>query len=131
MRRNFRLPELEEQQLDARVLPWETIVDGRQRYLLVHDWPVPDGYNHPKVSVALLIPTAYPEAALDMAYFAPCLARSDGKQIRALANHNIEGKPWQRWSRHYTPANPWKIGEYDVNTHLTLVEHWLKREFEK
>lgn len=131
MRRDFRLPEADEQHLNGWGLPWETIVDGKQRWLLVHDWPLPSGYNYSTVTVALLIPTAYPEAALDMVYFHPHLQRQDGKQIRALSSQTIAGESWQRWSRHYSSENPWRIGEDDVSTHLTLVDYWLKREMEK
>lgn len=129
MRRDFRLPEADEQHLNGRDLPWETIVDGKQRCLLVHDWPLPSGYNYSTVTAALLIPTTYPEAALDMVYFRPHLQRRDGRKVPAVANHNIAGERWQRWSRHYTSENPWRIGEDDVSTHLTLVEHWLTKEF--
>ncbi len=69
MRHEFRLPAIDEQHLNGRGLPWEAIVDGKQRFVLVHDWPLPDGYNHLVATAALLIPTAYPEAALDMIYF--------------------------------------------------------------
>lgn len=131
MRRDFRLPESDEQHLNGRGLPWETIVDGKQRCLLVHDWALPHGYNHLKVAALLLIPTAYPDAALDMVYFRPHLQRADGKQIPAISNHSVAGEPWQRWSRHYTSANPWRIGVDDISTHLTLVDHWLAREFDR
>lgn len=129
MRRDFRLPESDEQHLNGRGLPWETVVDGNQRWLFVHDWPLPDGYNHSTVTAAILIPTAYPDAALDMAYFRPHLQRRDGRQIPNLADHRVAGDSWQRWSRHYSSANPWRIGDDDICSHLTLVEHWLRKEF--
>lgn len=64
-----------------------------------------------------------------MVYFFPALQRSDGKAIGGLTPHTILGQQWQRWSRHYTPANPWRVGEDDLSTHLTLIDHWLRREF--
>lgn len=131
MRRDFHLPEFDEQYLSGGGLPWETIQDGQQRCLLVHDRPLHPGYNHPKVTALLLIPAAYPDAALDMVFFRPHLQRVDGESIPAISLHNHVGQQWQRWSRHYTSVNPWRIGVDDISTHLTLVDHWLKREFDR
>lgn len=129
MRREFLLPEADAAYLDGRGLRWEAVVDGGQRWLLVHGWPVPAGYDHRAVTAAVGIPAAYPDAALDMVYFLPGLRRLDGRPIGALSPHALLGQQWQRWSRHYTPANPWRVGEDDLGTHLTLVDHWLRREF--
>ena len=131
MRRDFCLPEADKAFLNGRGLPWETFVDGSQRWLLVHDLPVPTGYNHPTVTAAIMIPPAYPDVGLDMVYFSPDLARLDGRAIPAIAAHNAMGRVWQRWSRHYSPENPWRVGEDDLSTHLILIEHWLKRELKR
>jgi hypothetical protein len=129
MRHDFRFPEADEAHLDGRGLPWETVVDGSQRWLLLHDWPLPDGYNQSTVTAAIAIPSAYPDAALDMVYFQPPVVRRDGKKIPAVSNHRALGTNWQRWSRHYTGKNPWRVGEDDLSTHMILIDHWLRREF--
>ena len=129
MRRQFLLPEGDIAYLDGRRLRWETVVDGDQRWLLVHEWPVPGGYDRPLVSAAVAIPPAYPDAALDMVYFFPTVQRSDGRPTGGLSSLSILGEQWQRWSRHWTPENPWRVGEDDLSSHLTVVEHWLRREF--
>ena len=129
LRRQFDLQEEDTEYLDAKGLPWETLNEGGTLWLLVHEWPVPDGYNVPKVSVAVRL-VGYPNGALDMAYFKPALSRTDGVPIRATsAVQTIDGTPWQRWSRHRTAQNPWRPGVDSIATHLALVEHWLEREF--
>jgi len=128
MRRQFRLPEADEAYLEALGLPWETGVDGVVQWLLIHDRPVPAGYNHTKALTAIQIPASYPDVQLDMVYFLPALARADGGQINALSSQPIDGKSFQRWSRHRTSENPWRAGEDDLAGHLTLVDHWLLRE---
>lgn len=128
MRRDFRFPEVDEAYLDRRELPWETVMDGSQQWLLVHDWPIPTGYNCPTATLALMIPTTYPDARLDMVYFNPALSLADGRSIPAIAQHQAMDLTWQRWSRHYSATNPWRIGEDDLSTHLILVDSWLKRE---
>lgn len=128
MRREFRLPEADEFHLSVLGLGWETIIDSGSRWLLVHNYPVVAGYCHPTATVALLIPPGYSEAQIDMVYFFPHLALVNGQTIKALSAQVIDGKEWQRWSRHRTAANPWRPGIDDVSTHLMLVDDWLARE---
>ena len=54
------------------------------------------------------------------------------KAIGATRNKQaIDGKTYQRWSRHRTAQNPWKAGFDGLETHVYLIEDWLVREFEK
>jgi len=131
IRRQFILPESDREFLEPRGQTWETIIEAGSNWLLIHDFSVPTGYNIEKVSVALMISAGYPEAQIDMAYFFPQLVRLDGKPIKALVPQQIDGKTYQRWSRHRTAQNPWRPGEDDVSTHLALVEHWLEKELKR
>lgn len=131
LRRVFELLPEDEAFLEDYGLPWETIVEGDQ-WVLIHDFPVPDGYNHKKVIAAIRLVTGYPKAALDMVYFVPMLARTDGKAIGATNGKQfIDGKEFQQWSRHRTSKNPWLVGQDNLGTHTILVEDWLEREFGK
>jgi len=131
VRRQFSLPEADEASLAARRLPWETLIEAGVRWLIVHDFPVPSGYNQDKVLVAIRIETGYPDAPLDMVYVFPPLARQDGHSIGALSQQRLDGKMYQRWSRHRTPHNPWRAGEDDLTIHLQLIEYWFEREFRR
>lgn len=132
MRRQFNLLPQDEAFLelyDDR--PWETMINGSQ-WVLIHEFPTHEGYNHEKTSIAILLTPGYPQTALDMVYVYPPLARKDGKPIRqANAHHNVDGKNWQRWSRHRTSQNPWRPGEDSLETHIFLIEDWFTREFER
>jgi hypothetical protein len=129
LRQAFRLPEEDEEHLDARGQPWETIVEGGAMWLLLHDFHIPDGYNVPTATLAIRIEAGYPMAALDMCYFYPALALMSGRMIRQTEHcPTIDDKVFQRWSRHYSAENPWRPGIDSVITHLALVEEWLKRE---
>jgi hypothetical protein len=130
-RRQFALPSNDVGYLESINLRWETIVVGSTRWLLIHGWSVPTGYNAPTVTVAMQMVSGYPDAQLDMAYFLPSLARTDSRPIGALSNEIIEGQSFQRWSRHRTNESPWRPGEDDVATHLVLVDDWLARELQK
>ncbi len=131
MKRQFELLPEDEQFLKEYGLAWEAVVDGSQ-WVLIHDLPTHQGYNHQKVTAAIRIETGYPNTKLDMVYFFPALARNDGRPIGATgSNQKIDGKTYQRWSRHRTDANPWKPGQDNLGTHIFLIEDWLQREFEK
>jgi hypothetical protein len=129
MRRQFNLPERDTLYLNTLGLPWETIGTQGVGHVLISDFPMPAGYTETTVTVALQIDVGYDDTQIDMAYFFPPIARSDGKVIGALATKVIDGKTFQRWSRHRTSANPWRPGEDYLGTHMALVEEWLTREF--
>ncbi len=131
MRRQFQLPEHDIIFLDGLGLPWEAIIDQGMHWVLIYDYPVHNGYNLKNVSVAIKIETGYPRAALDMAYFFPHLNRLDGKAINATSVQPIDGKQFQRWSRHRTGQNPWREGIDDLSTHLSLITFWFEQEFIK
>ena len=131
MRRQFVLPEDDIIYLNSLNLNWETLNDAGMQWVLIHDYPVVDAYNHKTVTVALKIETGYPRAALDMAYFYPPLQRTDEQLINALSLQNIDQKNYQRWSRHRTAQNPWRPGEDDLSTHMSLVTFWFEQEFIK
>lgn len=123
MRRDFILPEEDVEHLDALKIPWETLVEGGNRWLVLHQVRYPSGLNVTEGSVAIQIHPGYPAAPLDMAYFSPHLSRLDGQQIRqASVLQPIDGKQWQRWSRHYG----WIPGQHNIGTHLVLVDRWLR-----
>jgi hypothetical protein len=126
-RRQFVLPDEDTVALNADGCSWETIVVSGARWLLVHDWPVPAGLTASHVTVAIRIVAGYPAAALDMIYVHPALQRRDGRAIPGLSTMLLDGKTFQQWSRHYTAANPWRIGLDDVASHLHAAEEWLRR----
>ncbi|OQZ07230.1 MAG: hypothetical protein B6D36_00965 [Planctomycetes bacterium UTPLA1] len=129
LRHDFHLPEADEEYLNALGLPWETTIDARTQWLIIHNWILPQGYSVETVDIALLIPCNYSDSQIDMVYFNPHLVRRDGKAINALSTQSIAGQVWQRWSRHRTRQNPWRVGVDDVASHLGLVDEWLRREF--
>lgn len=129
LRRQFALHQRDERFLEEYGLRWETILDGSQ-WVLLHEFSTHSGYNHPTVIVAIRLETGYPATELNMVYVYPALSRKDGRPIKATqATQQIDGKAFQRWSRHRTAANPWKPNEDSLETHIILVEDWFEREF--
>jgi hypothetical protein len=131
MRRAFNLSEVDREFLDSRGKSWETLVEGPSRWVIVGGLEVPQGYNHSTVAVASLLDASYPDVQIDMAYFFPALARADGKSIGALSSQQLDGKFWQRWSRHRVGADAWRPGIDNIETHLLFVTAFLDQELRK
>ncbi|MEP7372348.1 MAG: E2/UBC family protein [Chitinophagaceae bacterium] len=128
--RGFSLPEEDIDFLKSVGFRWEALAEISYMWLLIHDYPLPDGYTVKNCTLALMIPPNYPATEIDMAYFYPQLIKSSGKTIGATTNQPIGGKVFQRWSRHRLP-NEWKPGVDNVATHLTLVDNWLKNDINR
>ena len=107
------------------------VQDGGLRWLIIRGLEIPEGYNNKNPDAAILIPPHYPIAPLDMIYFFPSLIRLDGQLIRQLTNQKIEGKIYQRWSRHRTPLNKWNPEIDNLESHLDLMLSCLRAEFNK
>ena len=130
-RRDFTLPQDDLDWLCETGRRFELIAEANTLRVVLYNFPVPAGYNRNEVDVNVRIESGYPDTQIDMVYVYPQLARTDGRQIKATANDRFEDKDWQRWSRHRTPANPWRSGIDNLSTHFALVEEWFSRELKK
>lgn len=131
MRREFTLTNADRDFLESRNRPWEAILEGQNRWVIIEGFDVPKGYDHEVTLVALLLPAAYPDVQIDMAYFCPGLARADGKPIAALSPRQLDGKTWQQWSRHRVGNDAWQAGIDNIEKHLRYVTAFLESELLK
>ena len=130
-RRDFSLPQDDLNWLCETGKRFELVAEGNVLRVVLYNFPVPSGYDRKEVDVNIRIEPGYPDTQIDMVYVYPHLARIDGRPIAAIAQDRFEGKDWQRWSRHRTPANPWRPGIDNLSTHFELVEEWFSRELKK
>lgn len=130
-RRGFTLLEEDQEFLDSLKLRWETIRDGNNSWVLIHNYPIPEGYNVQEATIAIMMSPGYPTAQLDMVYFYPPLQRTDNQPIGRLTPMTVDNLTFQRWSRHRTSINPWRPGIDNLSTHVPLVDVWLFQEFQK
>lgn len=127
--RAFKLLPADHAYLDGLGLRWETVLEGERRWLLLHDYPLPEGYAPAKVQLALDVLKDYPASQIDMFYFAPFVRLADGReipstQVRAI----IAGVEYQGWSRHRNGSSLWDSNTDSVRTHMALVETCLAKE---
>ncbi len=128
-RRQFKLPAPDVQYLDKMGLRWETVVNGNH-WLIIRDYPIPEGYDVRQADIALLIPAQYDAVQIDMASFCPALSKTDGRGINAVSGAQIDGRSFQQWSRHRKP-NEWVPGVDNISTHLFLVDNWLANDLKR
>jgi hypothetical protein len=118
--------------LDSLGLRWEALRNANRLWVVIYGLPLPAGYQAVVVDVAIEIAPGYPTGQLDMAYFNPPLIRVDGKAIPcAQAIEQLDGKDWQRWSRHRTGASVWVPGVDNLERHFAYVQDWLSLEIER
>lgn len=128
--RSFSLPEEDTDFLNTSGFLWEALAENGYMWVLLHNYPVPEGYQTKSCTVALMIAPTYPAAEIDMAYFHPHLVKTSGKTINATSFQTIGGNSFQRWSRHRLPGE-WKPGVDSIATHLLLVNNWLENDLNR
>jgi hypothetical protein len=128
-RRDFALLDADDAYLDQLGSRWETVVDAGRRWLLIHHYGLPAGYNAGQTLLALEIPPTYPGAQIDMFYTYPPLALASGRPIDCTQiPASIRGIAFNGWSRHRGAGSPWNPTTDNVSTHLALVESALLKE---
>ena len=128
-RRDFALSDDDRTFLDSIGAHWEAIKEGNGLWIVVYGVSLPSGYTVTTADVAIQISAGYPTAELDMAYFHPFLALSSGRPIpRSEAVQKLDGRDWQRWSRHRTGTTVWLVGVDNLETHFAYIQQWLTRE---
>lgn len=127
--RDFALLDVDEDYLNQLGLRWETVVENGRRWLLVHGYPIPDGYMASETELAIEVPLTYPQAALYGFYAFPPLALASGNEIPSTQlRGTIRNREFHGWSRHRGSADPWNPAKDNIATHLTLVDAALAKE---
>ncbi len=127
-RRDFVLPQEDLDWLNSAQSEFELVSEDGVLRVVLYNFQIPVGYRQYQVDVNIRIEPGYPDTQIDMVYVYPALERADGRPVPATCMESFNGKEWQRWSRHRTPANPWRPGVDNLATHFGLVEHWFLRE---
>lgn len=130
LKRMFSLLPHDESFLNKYFPNWEAIQISGTGWILIHNFKIVAGYNVEETTVAFMIPPSYPTVEFDMMYFYPALSRKDNQPIGALSHQALEGKSYQRWSRHRI-AGEWRPGIDNLETHVLSVQSWLIDELKK
>jgi hypothetical protein len=127
--RQFRLMPADENYLDSTFQDWQAILENGRQWVILPSYHLPVGYSETGVSLAIEVPTTYPMQQIDMFYVFPAVVILSGTALLATEHREaIQGKSYQRWSRHRGANSPWRPGIDNVMTHLALVESALLKE---
>lgn len=131
LKRAFVLRDQDETYLSQSELNLETIVDSGRRWAILRNFCLPSGYTEERVDIAVEIPPTYPGAQLDMFYCHPHLVLKSGREIpQTQAQQIIQGKSYQRWSRHRQGATSWNPAKDSIITHIAIITESIAREVE-
>jgi hypothetical protein len=119
------LPDADVAHLRLRGLTWSASFNGQMIDLVIHDYPVPAGYDQTCVDLLLQLPGSWPDGTPDMFYVDPPMRVAATRAWPKAADHFpvIGGRKWQRWSRHFQAV--WRPGIDGVATHLAIVNDAL------
>ena len=128
-KRSFSLRDEDEVYLNNSDLELETVVEGGRRWAILRGYRLPDGYSTEHADIAIEIPPTYPTAQLDMFYCFPHLALKSGRTIpQTQTSQSIEGRSYQRWSRHRHGTTKWNPETDSIITHLAIIADSIARE---
>lgn len=90
------------------------------------DFPIPHGLNAGTASILFRLSASYPDTPPDMWWIIPHLTSVNGGAIPATeVIETIDGRSWQRWSRHLDPAS-WRSGVDGLESYVRLLRNELE-----
>lgn len=127
--RAFDLLDADEEYLNRLGLRWETVIEADQRrWLIIHNYPVPEGFTAQWTMLALEVPPTYPQAALYGFYAFPPLALRSGSTIpNTQLRGTIRGQEFHGWSRNRGSV-AWNSAKDNVSTQLALADEAMAKE---
>jgi len=122
------LPQNDREWLESTGWDFQEVEGDGKRGVIVRDFPLLHGkFQTDHVSVLVMIPQGYPDAAPDMFWCDPALMLVTAQKQPNATNVSEThfGTTWQRWSRHYV-AGQWRSGIDDLHAHFTMVRNSLR-----
>jgi hypothetical protein len=78
-------------------------------FLLISNFPLPEGYSAGNVELLVKLPPGFPDAAPDMFWVSPDVRTKTGGIPQGTTYEPLLGKQWQRFSWHLRPGS-WRPG---------------------
>jgi len=114
--------------LDSKDYNYSAEEDGKGWiHVVIHDFLLPDAYAPRSCDLLIKLPPGYPNANPDMFWTHPDIKLIRGAWPRSAEVHEVlNGKSWQRWSRHLT-ASKWRPGCDCIQTFLAAIRRELAK----
>lgn len=116
------LPEIDREFLEQKGFDYEAAKAGNDTHVFLKNWQFPAAYSPRVAEVKVILPAGYPNANLDMWWTNPTVRLASGASPKNCDHHEtINGVTWQRWSRHFPPDRPWRVGTDNLRTFITVM----------
>jgi hypothetical protein len=117
------LPPEELAHLDRLGLEYEVVSEGGMICVIIHKYPMPNGYQPREVDLLLRLPMGFPDVPPDMWWICPfvVLESTGADPPQAEQREQHLGREWQRWSRHLNPGQ-WRPGRDSIQTFLRTIQ---------
>ena len=122
----MNLPDPDMTFLSVLGIDYQIVAEDSMICVLLHDWPLPTGFNHAVADLLVRLNPGYPDVAPDMWWFSPAVCMADGTSLPQTQVHeHYLGRQWQRWSRHLTPEQ-WRSGIDGLENYIALIKNDLE-----
>jgi hypothetical protein len=122
---------LERMIAEGEAASYSVTPDGGFLCVVLHDFKLRPGYNVEAADLLVRLPPGFPDAAPDMFWIDPPIARTDGVGISAADQYEMHlGRRWQRFSRHLA-GGEWRAGVDSIESYLALIRKALAEGFAK
>jgi len=117
--------ELEEAGIEPARVTVHAAPDGWS-FLVISDYPLPEGYVPNRVQLLLKLPPTFPDAAPDMFWVLPTVRSPNGTLPRSTSPERLLGEDWQRFSWHLA-SGAWTPGVSTIRDFLRCVAARFQR----
>jgi hypothetical protein len=119
------IPQHDEDYLKERGFDYQLKQVGAEVHLVIRNWAFPSAYNPQSADLLIRISAGYPLSQLDMFWTSPDLKLASGGWPQAAEVHEtLDGRNWQRWSRH---TQEWRAGVDNLRTFVAAVTMEINR----
>jgi hypothetical protein len=95
------------------------VQEGDNVHVILRGVEFPPQYSALQADIRIILPSGYPNAAVDVFRTCPALNLVKGSSpVGATGRDNFDKKEWQVWSRHIT----WRIGVDNLRTFFRAIK---------
>lgn len=113
--------------LETNGYRYDVTVEDGMTCLVLHDVPLPRGFDRDATDILMRLPPGFPDAQPDMFWCDPPLRFATGQEVVGSdAREVFLSRDWQRFSRHLAPG-AWRPGRDNLQSWLMLILDDLAR----
>ena len=121
------LPQPDIAYLNERGVAHEIATESGMICVVLPEWKLPSGLDRESADLLIRLSPGYPDVPPDMWWFSPAVRLASGAALPATdVFEPYLGRPWQRWSRHFT-SGQWQSGVDGLASFLALIRQDLER----